>query len=98
MKHSLEMMKIEDENSLHKIQNENETMMVEDENNKAEDIEDETNRSTPKWYSINVEFLPAKFGYFFEEAKKIGYLPNQILFLTSVGMTKSESGIILGLR
>ena len=63
-----------------------------------DDVESAVSINAYKWYYINVEFLPAKFGYFFEEAKKIGYLPNQILFLTSVGMTKSESGIILGLR
>ena len=57
-----------------------------------------TSQQTYKWYNVNVEFLPAKCGYFFESGKKAGYLPNQILFLISVGLTSSESGIILGLR
>ena len=51
-----------------------------------------------KWYHINVDFLPVKAGHFFDCAKKIGYLPFQVLFLTSFGLTNIESGLILGLR
>ena len=63
-----------------------------------EEDEQPTTTNTYKWYHINIEFLPAKFGYFFDTAKRMGYLPNMILFLTSLGLSNSESGIILGFR
>ena len=85
----------EDDNSKHnELQNEKDKML-EDE---KEDVEETTSRNTYKWYNINVEFLPAKFGYFFDTAKRMSYLPNMILFLTSLGLSNSESGIILGFR
>lgn len=51
-----------------------------------------------KWYHINTSILPAKCSYFFECARRIGYSPNLILFLTSIGLTKLEAGFIVGFR
>jgi len=49
----------------------------------------ETVQSKYKWYHINANALPAKFAYFFECGRRIGYNPNLILFLTSIGLNKS---------
>ena len=98
-KHNL-VAKEDEEDSEHKLRDENDEMMVID----CKDVFDEydtTGKSTAnvyKWYNVNFEFLPAKLGYFFDTAKKMGYLPNMILFLTSLGLSNSESGIILGSR
>ena len=78
-------------------------------NNSSEVLNDSDNESSGnlshdhyfpsyKWYHINVDFLPVKTGYFFDCAKKNGYIPFQVIFLTSFGLTNTESGVILGLR
>ncbi|XP_066913636.1 major facilitator superfamily domain-containing protein 6-like [Clytia hemisphaerica] len=58
--------------------------------------EDQEVSTKYKWYNVNTEFLPAKICYFTDSAKKLTYLPNLILFLTSLGLSKSEAGVILG--
>ncbi|XP_066913637.1 major facilitator superfamily domain-containing protein 6-like [Clytia hemisphaerica] len=66
--------------------------------NDDSNLDDQKSYNAPrnKWYHINMVFLSAKFCYFFDEAKKLTYLPSLILFLTSLGLSKSEAGIILG--
>ena len=61
-------------------------------------VQKEDQISNYKWYNVNIEFLPAKICHFMDSAKKLTYLPNLILFLTSLGLSKSEAGIILGFR
>lgn len=51
-----------------------------------------------KWYHVNLKMVPSKMAYFFEMARRLGFAPNLILFLTSIGLNKAESGFIVGLR
>ena len=51
-----------------------------------------------KWYNVDPNAIPAKCAYFFECARRIGYQPNLVMFLTSIGMNKAEAGFIVGLR
>ena len=51
-----------------------------------------------KWYNINMSMLPAKLSYVFESGRRIGYDPNLVMFLTSVGLNKAQAGFIHGFR
>ena len=51
-----------------------------------------------KWYHINSDSLPAKFAYTFEACRRLSYTPNLVLFLTGIGLSKTESGYVMGFR
>lgn len=51
-----------------------------------------------KWYNVNMSMVPTKLAYFFECGRRIGFAPNLVLFLISIGLNKEESGFIVGLR
>ena len=57
-----------------------------------------TNNQQYKWYHINWSMVSTKLAYFFECGRRIGFAPNLVLFLFSVGLNKEESGFILSLR
>ncbi|XP_066930946.1 major facilitator superfamily domain-containing protein 6-A-like [Clytia hemisphaerica] len=51
-----------------------------------------------RWYNINPKAFPAKCSYFFEKARVVGFSPNLVMFLTSIGLNKAEAGFIGGLK
>ena len=51
-----------------------------------------------KWYNVNWNVVPTKLSYFFECGRGMGFAPNLVLFLISIGLNKEESGFIVGLR
>eukprot|EP00111_Clytia_hemisphaerica_P004728 TCONS_00013579-protein len=57
-----------------------------------------TRKRRYQWYRINPDAIPSKLAYFFECGRRIGFNPNLILFFTSIGLNKAESGFIIGLR
>ena len=57
-----------------------------------------TSQKQYKWYNINMSMVPTKLAYFFECGRRIGFAPNLVLFLISIGLNKEESGFIVGLR
>ncbi|XP_066924358.1 major facilitator superfamily domain-containing protein 6-like [Clytia hemisphaerica] len=67
---------------------------------KLEDIEISTEDKRPKyrWYQVNKDILPAKIAYFLDVARRIGALPNLVLFFTGIGLNKVDAGLILGFR
>ena len=64
----------------------------------AADDEVIMNNRRYKWYHVNLSMVPTKLAYFFECGRRIGYAPNLVLFLISIGLNKAESGFIVGLR
>ena len=78
----------------------NETLMLNDDETTEETLDMESNNkpSKYKWYHIDPNAIPAKCAYFFECARRIGYQPNLVMFLTSIGLNKAEAGFIVGLR
>ena len=61
-------------------------------------IEKTVNTQQYKWYHINWSMVPTKLAYFCETGRRLGFAPNLVLFLISVGLNKEESGFIAGLR
>ena len=51
-----------------------------------------------KWYNVNTEILPSKLAFFFDAARRVGCGANLVLFLTGIGLSKVEAGLILGFR
>ena len=78
----------------------NETLMLSNDETTEETLDVESNNkpSKHKWYHIDPNAIPAKCAYFFECARRIGYQPNLVMFLTSIGLNKAEAGFIVGLR
>ena len=67
----------------------------------VEDVEFSTNddrRPKYRWYQVNKDILPAKIAYFLDVARRIGALPNLVLFFTGIGLNKVDAGLILGFR
>ena len=60
--------------------------------------DDVTKKQQYKWYNINWNVVPTKLSYFFECGRGMGFAPNLVLFLISIGLNKEESGFIVGLR
>lgn len=50
------------------------------------------------WYHIDTSMISSKMSYFFQNAKDSCYLPYMILFLTSIGLTPTQAGMVNGLR
>jgi len=53
---------------------------------------------TKEWYNLDVYMLPAKFAYFFQLSKDFSYQPYLVLFLTGIGLSVPEAGLIAGVR
>ena len=47
-----------------------------------------------KWYHINSNMLSSKLSYLFQNAKDACYLPYMILFLSNIGLTAAQAGVI----
>ena len=60
--------------------------------------DDVTKKQQYKWYNVNWSMVSTKLAYFFECGRRIGFAPNLVLFLISIGLNKAESGFIVGLR
>ena len=65
---------------------------------KDSDVMTTSKKQQYKWYNINMSMVPTKLAYFFECGRRIGFAPNLVLFLISIGLNKEESGFIVGLR
>ena len=50
------------------------------------------------WYKISRSMLPCKAIYFFQLSKEISIRMNLVLFLTSIGLSKSQAGLVVGVR
>ena len=56
----------------------------------------EINRQGHKWYHANWTMMPTKLAYFFNDARRLGFAPNLVMFLIAIGLKKEESGLIMG--
>jgi len=50
------------------------------------------------WYKISRCMLPCKAIYFFQLSKEVSFRMNLVLFLTSIGLSKSQAGLVVGIR
>jgi len=50
------------------------------------------------WYKISRYMLSCKATYFFLLAKEISFRMNLVLFLNSIGLSKSQAGLVVGIR
>ncbi|XP_066929415.1 major facilitator superfamily domain-containing protein 6-like [Clytia hemisphaerica] len=50
------------------------------------------------WYNISRSMIPCKLAYFLLIAKEFAIRMNLVLFLLSIGLSKSQAGLIVGLR
>ena len=45
---------------------------------------------------VNWTMMPTKLAYFFNDARRLGFAPNLVMFLIAIGLKKEESGLIIG--
>ena len=50
------------------------------------------------WYRISIPMIPCKLSYFLLLSKEFVFKMNIVLFLVSIGLTKSQAGLIAGIR
>ena len=61
-------------------------------------LHEESNAKIYKWYHVNTSTILHKLTYFSENARNLAFNPTLVLFLTGIGLNKTESGVIMGLR
>lgn len=61
-------------------------------------LNDTTLPSTRHWYHVSMRMIPCKASYFFIIAKETTFRMNFVLFCMAIGLTKSQAGLISGLR
>ena len=59
------------------------------------DVRDTNNRFS---FQIDTDFIPAKLCYFLANMRQSSYLPVLNVFLTDIGLTTAEAGVITGTR
>ena len=68
---------------------------------KEDDLEKSLQKNDTKvnrWYHIDLDMLPSKLLFSFDSAKRQGTVPFMVAFFNSLGLSKSEAGVIVGFR